>query len=1152
MVRLLKNPPVSLVMFFTIIAGILLTPDAGLLAASPEASDVIIAPSWSYKYLTGSAAYHDDDRDPESGSLFSWFINGEETSAGTAPQKFLAHFDSSFATVDGQFPPIIINAGFAEGRFGSCVYLEEGGEIAYPAAGNFNAAEGTIEMWVALRSDPSDPVYWSRPQVVFNYYVDTENSLSIKQSNESGLVHVAGYSEGVKLNASSKKGLMLYWNQDEWHYLAATFSESHGLIYFYIDGEKMGEGFYVAPVGQAPIIRIAGRCCSFQSHYYVDEVRVIDRPLTVNEIKDNFRKGAPCLNDEVYLETSELAEGDTLVFEITPSDGENYGAPVTSDSLVWPGPPLSGIEPNSMLLPPDMTDIAITCSSPLPAEARYSIGELFSFSSMTPFDTGPGLTEHSVAITGLDPLSVETTFIYFRCSLDTTFHGYRMYRHVPDYNPGFPRTFNLWGEWDDRTPENIERLSRIDLWLSADFWSKHEILQFRNHNPEILMLNSMNATTAFLCCNYDYLLKDTTGLPIENWPGRFRLNMTRTDVAESVAEVAYNRVIADDLSYDGCFFDSYYTSQSWLVEDCWGNPIEVDADEDGFPDHPDTLDKYWRAGVFHMISAFREKMPHALVSGHIITPINDDEPLDYFNGESIFFMTSDVLEHRLDFSALEERYERWDEYGVPPNVTSIESAARDEIAYGYGFDPEDYIPASTLEFVETFYPRVRFGLGVALMYDGFFAHELGDAWHGQDWWYDELDFDLGSPLGDAEIAATAGTDSTNMLPDGGFEELYIGDNWEFSVYWPSGADATIERDIEEFHDGYASCKIIVWDEGSGESKRIQLRQCDKSITEDRVYTLRFWAKSEPARSMLLWSNPPSQGSGLYGLNETVELSADWTQFSIDWVAGATAEDCCIAFLFGNTTGTVWLDDAHCYSAPPYVLTREFDNGRVYLNGSPNPNTALLDSPMERLERTQAPRHQYIIDNAETGFTCGGSCTLSEYDSGTWVALPPYYHDWESDCVTIPTGNSGSFELEIPEEDYYTLSIWWPAAPDLWMLSTDVSVRVVAGVDTLLEMTVDQSLGGDEWVEVGRIFAAPEDSARLEIEAPNKAALADAVYIRSDLRFNDGSAVSDSLYLAPYDAVILSNPAPGSDPGGGKAIQHPRKNGLRRLRAGLHR
>ena len=47
-----------------------------------------------------------------------------------------------------------------------------------------------------------------------------------------------------------------------------------------------------------------------------------------------------------------------------------------------------------------------------------------------------------------------------------------------------------------------------------------------------------------------------------------------------------------------------------------------------------------------------------------------------------------------------------------------------------------YISPQTFLLARSEYQYFRFGLGFTLMRDGYYAHELGDSWHGQDWDYD--------------------------------------------------------------------------------------------------------------------------------------------------------------------------------------------------------------------------------------------------------------------------------------------------------------------------------------------------------------------------------------------------------------------------------
>ncbi len=57
----------------------------------------------------------------------------------------------------------------------------------------------------------------------------------------------------------------------------------------------------------------------------------------------------------------------------------------------------------------------------------------------------------------------------------------------------------------------------------------------------------------------DYFLRDTTGRKIEVWPGTFRLNLTRPEVAEYQAHYAYQQMLKSGLMVDGCFFDNFMT-----------------------------------------------------------------------------------------------------------------------------------------------------------------------------------------------------------------------------------------------------------------------------------------------------------------------------------------------------------------------------------------------------------------------------------------------------------------------------------------------------------------------------------------------------------------------------------------------------------------
>jgi hypothetical protein len=120
-----------------------------------------------------------------------------------------------------------------------------------------------------------------------------------------------------------------------------------------------------------------------------------------------------------------------------------------------------------------------------------------------------------------------------------------------------------------------------------------------------------------------------------------------------------------------------------------------------------------------------------------------------FNGISFGFYVPNVIEGRSGFGDFLSLYDAWMTRTRAPHLTMIESAPPNQIGYGYGYEPMKTMPPRTLEFARTFYPYMRLGLALTLLNDGYFAHEIGDTWHGNDWWYDELNFNLGAPFGPA-------------------------------------------------------------------------------------------------------------------------------------------------------------------------------------------------------------------------------------------------------------------------------------------------------------------------------------------------------------------------------------------------------------------
>ncbi|HKZ80691.1 MAG TPA: carbohydrate binding domain-containing protein [Pyrinomonadaceae bacterium] len=780
-------------------------------------------------------------------------------------------------------------------------------------------------------------------------------------------------------------------------------------------------------------------------------------------------------------------------------------------------PPITNAQPPSTLLPPGTTALSLTVQSSENTTCAFGMGVALPYDDMTPFDQGAGTTVHQTTLRNLDPDPNVVNNVYVRCASHPDYVLQLKYRSLSQANPSYPRTGNLWGWWD-LFGKGLPDMARIDLWLGAAHATAGEIRELRLLNPDIRILTNINAVDNANLPD-DYYLKDIYGNRREVWPNSFRLNLTKPYVAEYQARYAYQRMLDKDLMFDGVFFDNVFTTQSWRKYDIHGNRFLVDADENGVEDDPDAFDAAWKAGVFHELETFRALMPHAVMSGHAMD-ITEPGIAEIFNGISIGFRTADVLEGEMIFADLWDDYHAWHAMARQPHVTMIESSPPDQIAYGYDYSPWNKIPPSTLEFARTYYPYVRFGLALTLMNDGYFAHEFGDTWHGNDWWYDELNFELGYPLGPAERVDLGLPPGEDQIVNGGFEAA-ISDPWRFLVNEIEGNSATLSRDTTDKAVGAASARIDVT-AASGVERHIRLAQYDRSLEQGVIYDVSFWAKSDTQRTITLSAQKGSPDWRGYGLWRHVPIDTGWKQYRISFAANESADDARIQFLVGETSGTVWLDDVSMVVRSPDVYQRKFTNGMVLLNGSQEPHEITIGPGYRRVQGQQAPRYEMILDDGEAAFSTSGAWTSVKYDSGELQATGPFYHCWKETCRER-SGSQGEarWDLEIQAADTYTITAWWPAAPQANTWNQNVTYEVVVGEQVVASETFDQRSGGDEWHFVAEVPLSPDKINVVRMHCQGEApCLADALHLRSQARYNDGSSVV-KVTLQPLDGIVLA-------------------------------
>ncbi|HVO42922.1 MAG TPA: carbohydrate binding domain-containing protein, partial [Aggregatilineales bacterium] len=539
-----------------------------------------------------------------------------------------------------------------------------------------------------------------------------------------------------------------------------------------------------------------------------------------------------------------------------------------------------------------------------------------------------------------------------------------------------------------------------------------------------------------------------------------------------------------------------------------------DSNGDGAVDDPAALDAAWRTGVLHELNTFRTLMPNAIMSGHAMD-ISDPEIAALFNGISIGFAEPYIIEGKSSFRDLWDQYAAWQTIAQPPRESMIESAVPTQIGYGYGYKPLENMPPSTLEFARTFYPYMRFGLALTLMNDGYFAHEIGDSYHGNDWWYDELNFDLGYPLGPAQFIAKAGTPAQNILTNGSFDRAALAP-WTLQITDKPGNAATLTRDLKDKVDGAASARIDIVST-SGADWKIDFSQPNRQLIKDTTYNVVFWAKSDRVRPITLYAQKNGPDWRNYGLNSHVTIGTQWKEYTVPFTATETASDARIHFFVGEQMGSVWIDNVRVVGRPPDIMRRDFTNGIVLLNASNKPQTISVGAGYQRLTGDQAPAYQYIIDDSTAAFSARGDWAEVTYDSGLSRASGPYFHSWGK-ASHKGTHGTVTWNLSIPHVDIYTLSVWWPAAPSAAEWNASVTYNVISNGKVVASATLNQRSSGDQWHQIADVPLAPGTYVQMTCQG-GAPCIADALYVSSHARYNNG-AVTRTVTLQPMDGIIL--------------------------------
>lgn len=311
---------------------------------------------------------------------------------------------------------------------------------------------------------------------------------------------------------------------------------------------------------------------------------------------------------------------------------------------------------------------------------------------------------------------------------------------------GSPRIANYFLSWDlsESQARELAKWQVVVLDMEIQHRRPDLLRQLKIWNPNIIVLayitpqeirqdaaNSFSYMRRQLAGGIrdDWYLHSSGGQRLTWWPGTFLLNVASPTLVSNGTtwdDYLVNFVTTDILGtglWDGVFYDNAWDSVTHFAG--------MDIDMDGDRQIDRTPDAQWQQGMKYIFHKTRERAPRAIIVGNGTTRAYVDD----LNGK--------IIENFLPaaWTPTMNTYHHDETKSVAPTINIINS--------------------NTANTGTQNYRDVRFGLGSAMLENGYFAYDYGDQNHGQTWWYDEY----GVKLGQANGGSISRHNYTTYQPD---------------------------------------------------------------------------------------------------------------------------------------------------------------------------------------------------------------------------------------------------------------------------------------------------------------------------------------------------------------------------------------------------
>ena len=310
--------------------------------------------------------------------------------------------------------------------------------------------------------------------------------------------------------------------------------------------------------------------------------------------------------------------------------------------------------------------------------------------------------------------------------------------HAVSADEAYPRLANYFLKWE-MTEADAVALARWDLVI-LDMENQENnpelIKKIRELNPDVkifayitsqeILDDTEEYRNAYLRQRLSeqiinaWRLKDAAGASVVNWPYTTMLNLSN-EAGRNANGQRFNEFlpyfIRDNIQssglWDGVFYDNIWGDVAWV------NGGNLDFNNDGIKESSVVANSLWVEGTLKLLLLTRELCGRNFMiigNGRVHWPY---QPL--LNGMMLEAFPSS-WENGGTWAGSMASYAKLSEGGALPALPIINIYEKDQANY----------------------QLVRYGLTSALLGDGYFSFDYDVSNHGQTWWYDEYDVNLGT------------------------------------------------------------------------------------------------------------------------------------------------------------------------------------------------------------------------------------------------------------------------------------------------------------------------------------------------------------------------------------------------------------------------